>query len=199
MSEIIRLKKPNTRTCDILLDSSLAHEIREIQVEIERLEKRTKGAKSSSLANPDMNSLDSLREKLEKKEDEAQEHTASFTFQDIGRKRYDDLLKEHPPSDEEKKEYKDAGGEGVLNYSFMTFPQALVSATAINPTISSEEADQIFNEWSEGDLEILFNTALIACKEPTSLPKFGAGTVTTPSSEPNSTTALNEESPTPDS
>lgn len=200
MAEIRQLKKPNRRSCFILLDSELAHRIREVEGEIHKLEVRAKqGRGTSSLADTHQKDLESLREQLEDLSERADESTVEFVFQDIGRKRYDELIRDNSPPDEQKKEYKDAGGEGVLTYNFDTFPPKLVSTCAIEPEISEQEATQIFDEWSEGDLEVLFTTAMLACKEPTSLPKSRAGTATTPDSEPNSTTALNGESPTPSS
>lgn len=198
ISEIIRRKKPNTRSCYILLDSALAHEIQELQDEIDTLEKRVKfgRTRTDSLADTTLSRLDSLREQLEAKEQEAEEFLVKFKFQDIGRKAYDELVRDNRASEDEKKEYKDAGGEGVLQYSTSSFPPKLVSAACIQPKIGEGEAFQIFDEWSEGDLELLFTTALLACKEPTSLPKSRAGIAKTQDSEQNSTTALNEESPT---
>lgn len=200
MSEIIRLKKPNTRSCHILLDSALAHELNELEREIEKLERkievRNRSGRGGSLADSSIKELDRLREEFEVKEEEAEGFTVEFTFQDIGRKRYDELVKENRPTDEEKKEYKEAGGEGVLAYSTETFPARLVALTSVSPKISEEEAFQIFDEWAEGDLETLFTTALLVCKEPTSLPKSRAGTAKTRASQPNSTTAPNEEFPT---
>lgn len=200
MSEILKLKKPNVRSCHILLDSSLAHEIQELQFQVEKLETKLKNkGHSSSLADRDRPNLEKLKEELEQKEEEAEEFTVEFKFQDIGRKKYDELVRDNRPTDEEKKEYKDAGGEGILQYSYLNFPPKLVAAASLEPKITLEEAEQIFEEWSEGDLEYLFTTALLACKEPTSLPKSRAGIAKTQGSEQNSTTALNGESPTPSS
>lgn len=199
MSEIKRIKKPNQRSCHILLDSSLSHRIDEKVREIELLERRQKGKIGGSLADTTVKELEQLIAELETLEEEAAEYTVEFTFQDIGRRAYDDLLKEHRPSEDEKKEYKEAGGEGVLGYSTATFPIALISRCSLTPKITIQEAEEIFNEWSEGDIELLFMTALTACKEPTSLPKSRAGTARTRALQQNSTTALSEESPTPDS
>lgn len=199
MEEVLRLKKPNTRTCHILLDSSLAHEIGELEAEIERLEKRETHNKTPSLSGESNKKIDSLKEELEELEDRADEMTVPFTFQDIGRKRYDELIRENQPSDEEKKEYKEAGGDGVLAYSTETFPPKLIAECSVSPKISEDDAIKIFEEWSEGDLQVLFTTALLACKEPTSLPKSRADTVTTQDLQQSLTSALNEESPTPNS
>lgn len=195
MSEIIRLKKPNTRSCHILLDSSLAHEVQELEREISRLENKARFSKSS-LADTTPQKLDRLKEELERKMEEAENYVVEFRFQDVGRKRYDELVRENPPTDEEKKEYKEMGGEGALTYSLSSFPPKLVSLTNVEPGITEEEAFAIFDDWSEGDLETLFTTALLVCKEPTSLPKSRAGIAQMDDSEQSLTTQPSEESPT---
>lgn len=199
MGEILRLKKPNTRKCTILLDSSLNHQLDEIDREIELLQRKLQAGGSKSLADGTQKRLNELVEQYEKLEEEAEEFTVEFTFQDIGRKGYDALVRDNPPSDEEKAEYKAAGGEGILPYSFNNFPPKLISECSVSPKISLEEAEAMFEEWAEGDLELLFNTALLCCKEPTSLPKSRAGIEKTRASQLNSTTAPNEESPIPSS
>jgi len=201
MAEIKRLKKKNTRKVAILLDSSLSHQIDEKVKQIEDLTRKMSGSRglASTLADTVPQDLDRLEDELEALEREAEEYTVEFMFQDIGRLAYDELVKENRPTEEEKQEYKDQGGEGVLAYSTTTFPPLLVHKCAIEPTITLNEAKEIFDEWAEGDLELLFTCALLVCKEPTSLPKSRAGTAKTRASRRNSTTQHDLESHTQDS
>ncbi len=198
ISEIRRLKKPNTRKCTILLDSSLAHEIGELEAEIEAMGK-FQNTQRTSLADSTNKDIEALLENLDNLREEAESLTVIFTFQDIGRRNYDDLVTAHKPTDEEKQEYKEAGGEGVLAYSTLTFPPALVHETVIEPKIPIDEATEIFEDWAEGDIELLFTTALMVCKEPTTLPKSKAGIAKMRASQQKLTTALNEDSPIPNS
>lgn len=198
ISEIRRLKKPNTRKCTILLDSSLAHEIGELEAEIEAMGK-LQNTQRTSLADTTNKDIEALLEDLDSLREEAESLTVVFIFRDIGRRNYDDLVTAHKPTDEEKQEYKEAGGEGVLAYSTLTFPPALVHETAIEPKIPIDEATEIFEDWAEGDIELLFTTALMVCKEPTSLPKSKAGIVKMRDSQQKSTTAPSKDSLTPSS
>jgi hypothetical protein len=199
MTEILRLKKPNTRKCVILLDSSLTHQMDEVDREISKLQREVERSRSTTLADSTQKKIDELLTQYELLEDEYEELSVEFTFQDIGRRVYDELVRENRPTEEEKKEYKDAGGEGVLPYSTESFPPLLVHKTAISPKIPLDDAKLMFEQWAEGDLETLFTTALLVCKEPTSLPKSRAGIAKIRDSRQNSTTAPNEESPTPNS
>lgn len=197
MAEIRNLKKPNIRKCVVLLDSSLSHLIDEKAAEIERLKRGV--SRPSSLADRTGAQIDKLEAELEELENQAAELSVEFSFRDLGRKAYDSLLAAHPPTDEDQEMWKNAGGEGKLAYSLSTFPPALISAASVEPEISIEDAEAIFQDWSEGDLELIFTTALVASKEPTSLPKSRAGTARTRDLQQNSTTALNGESLTQDS
>lgn len=199
MEEILRQKKPNIRKCMILLDSALSHRIDEKAAEIERLERGRSGRLSSTLADTTQTQIDQLTDELEELEREAADLSIEFSFRDLGRKGYDALLSEHPPTPEDKEMWSNAGGEGKLAYSLVTFPPALVSATSLEPKISIKEAQTMFEDWGEGDLELLFTTALMACKEPTSLPKSRAASARTRASQRNLSTALSEESPTANS
>lgn len=198
MGEILRLKKPNEKSCMIVLDPSLQHELDEVEAELEMLDRNQNriNRTGGSLADDTNKRIEELLSKYADLEEQAEDVTVEFRFQDIGRRRYDELVHKHPPTDEEKKEYKDAGGEGVLPYSFNTFPPALVAATSLEPKITEVEATEMFSTWSEGDLEHIFNTALLVCKEPSSVPKSRPGIEKIRGSLRNSTTAPSEESPT---
>jgi len=166
MADIIAAKKPNTRTIDIILDSDLAGEIQLKTAELAQAKN-----KRTSLAdgiNPLEQELDALYEK-------AADIAVTFTFQDIGRKSFDEMVIKHQPTAEQKKFMADMGG-GILEYNTDTFPPALMAAAAIDPEMTVEEAESIFDTWGSGDAEILFTTALLVCKERTSLPLSRNGT-----------------------
>ena len=169
MDDILNAKKPNTRTIDIILDSDLALEIQMKTLELEQAKARSKGKKSLA------EGTGSLEKELDELFEKAADTVATFTFQDMGRKSFDALLVAHQPTVKEKKTVADQGG-GILEYSQETFPPALIAATAIDPVITLEEAEQIYNTWSSGDAEILFTAAILVCKERASFPLSRNGT-----------------------
>jgi hypothetical protein len=198
MEEIRRLKKPNEKKVPILLDSELGSAITEKHRELDKLKANSMRG-NRSLADPTKKQIAALEEEIDQLEEQAEEVTVVFTFRDIGRKKYDDLVGAHKPSAEQKKEYKENGGQGVLAYDPETFVPALISACASDPEIPLEEAEQIAEEWGEGDIEALFFGAMAACKERTSVPLSKKDTEMTRISPSNSTTAPSEESDTPSS
>lgn len=226
MEEIIRRKKPNRASCDILMDPDIKHRIERKQAEVDKLKSKIEWAKSKrnapSLADrgprEDEEKLTGLEEELMELYELADEETVTFTFQDIGRLPYDTLIAQHPPTPEQIKEYEaeakrmgmslaEAGG---LAFNPQTFPPALMAAASYEPEISAKQSIEIFGGvwkegtdeeehfpgWSEGDTEKMFFTAMQACKERTSIPFTKPGIEGTPDSGPNLTTVPNEESPT---
>jgi len=168
IADILARKKPNVRSIDIALDSDLASEIRATEREIEEAKRKRRG---KSLADGGTTVLEA---KLEELMERAAEESVTFTFQDIGRRALDQLISEHHPTPDQKNRVAELGG-GILEYNIDTFPPALIAATAIDPELSIEDAQQIFDEWGAGDAEILFTQALLVCRERTSHPLFKSG------------------------
>lgn len=166
MADIIAAKKPNTRTIDIVLDTDLANEIKLKEQELGQAKSRRRDLAHG--VGPIEVELDELYER-------AADIAVTFTFQDMGRKPFDDLILAHPPTSQQKQHIADLGG-GVLEYNIDTFPPALLAATAIDPVMTVEEAETIFNEWGSGEAELLFSVALMVCKERASVPLSRSGT-----------------------
>lgn len=181
--EIIRLRKPNEKSVEILLEPTLKEAIEQKTAEVEHAV-RMEGRRGKSL---DQKGAEKLQEELDALIEEAQSETVTFLFRDIGRKRLDALVLANPPSDEQKQQWKDEGNSGVLGYNLETFPPALIAATAIDPSLTLLESQQICDEWGGGDIEALFYGALAACKERTSIPLSKRGFARTNNSLSNST------------
>jgi hypothetical protein len=77
------------------------------------------------------------------------------TLKAIGSKAYDDLLASNPPTNEQKREGQ--------TYNAETFAPALISACAVTPALTVEQATEIWTstEWSRGELTELY----LACVE----------------------------------
>lgn len=167
ISDILRDKKPNTKTVDIVLDSDLAGEIQFKEQELAQMRMK-KGRSLADGVGPLETELDALYES-------AADIAVTFTFTDCGRKPFEELLMAHPPT-KDQKDHVAATGGGILEFNIHTFPPALLALTASDPEMSLEEATEIFDTWSSGDAEALFSTALLVCKERTSVPLSRSGT-----------------------
>lgn len=184
ITDILARKKPNIRSIDICLDSDLAAEIQALEREIDQAKRKRGKSLADGTARLEVQ-LDELYER-------AAAESVTFTFQDIGRKAFDELVMAHPATKDQKERVAELGG-GILEYNIDTFPPALLAATAIDPEMTVEDAQQIFDVWGSGDAEILFTQALLVCKERTSVPLSRNGTGPTVDSDLRSNTVPSEE------
>lgn len=170
IDDILSRKKPNVRIVEICLDSDLAAEINEVERELEQA-KMKRNRQGRTLAD----STGALQTRLDELMERAAEESVSFTFKDIGRRAFDQLIMDHPPSKAQKDRHAEMGG-GLLEYDIDTFPPALIAATCADPKMTIEDAERIFDEWGSGEAEYLFAQAILVCKERTSLPLSKNGT-----------------------
>lgn len=66
-----------------------------------------------------------------------------FTFRALGRRKYRELLEEHP-------------GEPGVKFDLGTFPRALIAACAVDPVMTPTDVDRLFDVLNEGAVEVLF-------------------------------------------
>lgn len=93
----------------------------------------------------------------------------TLLFRAIGMRAYDDLLALHPPT----KEQAAAGA----SYNGDTFGPALVAAVCIEPNLSEADTIEMWesDDWSRGDLAILWEAALEVNMRGFNVPFSGRG------------------------
>lgn len=178
MADILATRQPNRRSADILLRPDLRQELERLEKEYQLAVAKRDSKRTRVLSDSTQGHIARLEEQISDLYDEIADNTVTFVFQDIGNKAWDAALNmpEHRPTPEQIAQWKELGMEekmGKLAYNTETFTAWVISATAVDPTISLEEANEIVNTWSEGDVEALFFAAVAACKEKTSIP-FGS-------------------------
>jgi len=195
IEEIRRRKKPLSATIEISLDPDLTREMVALEAQIERAQSRSNIAQGAaglagarSLA--DLPDVEQLQADLDALWVRAREESAiqAFVFKDPGRKAYDDLVTACPPSDEQKQEWRDGGGDGSLAYDPDLFVPRLMALCATSPEMTEADAEALCDEWSTGDITKLFNGALSVCLGVAPVPKSPrllTDTVEILSSEPN--------------
>lgn len=94
-------------------------------------------------------------------EEELRDSEVEFRFRALGRRRYNELLADHPPTDKQKQEAADA--DAVLAYNPDTFPPLLLAASCVEPTdMDVDDWSDIWENWSEGQVGPLWRTCLAA-------------------------------------
>jgi hypothetical protein len=98
------------------------------------------------------------------------------TLRAIGSKTYDVLVGMHPPTADQKKE--------GASYNPDTFGPALISACAVSPVMTPNEAKELWEseEWSRGEVMELFVAAVEVCSKGLDVPFSATGSDTTPPS-----------------
>ena len=173
-------KQPATKTVEIVLDPDVARAVHEAEDRVDQAEARQR-------LNPDdeaaQNALWTAREELDALRAEAAKGdvVVAVKFRSIGRHAYDDLIRQHPPTDEQQAEAKEAGVE--LNFNTETFPPALVAVSLEEPKMPVEDVVAMWNNanWNAAELTALFNAAVEVNSRRVvlDLGKGSPGTVTT--------------------
>ncbi|WEH18140.1 hypothetical protein [Streptomyces sp. VNUA24] len=78
--------------------------------------------------------------------------TLTLTFRALPRPAWEQLLREHAPTEEQA----DLGHE----YNVETFPAALISASSVDG-MNEAEAQELLDSWSDADAKALFTAALL--------------------------------------
>lgn len=93
----------------------------------------------------------------------ADDESIVFTFRAISRGRYDELVREHPPTDKENREHKEQYGANAP-YS-ESFGPALISECLEDPELSESETIEALTNLHNTEVLELFQTALVTCTE----------------------------------
>ena len=158
-------KKPVIRKVWIALDDEVAEEFQEA------ISKRD-SLKSIHRVRPDDKTIASDLHVAEQacKEAEAKfrESAALFKFKSIGRVAFDKMIKNHPPTAEEKREVAEAGGDpSELQWCVETFSVALTAACSLEPKMTVAEVQELWDDdnWTQAEAAAMFNAALQANME----------------------------------
>ena len=91
----------------------------------------------------------------------------TITFEAIGRDKFEAMLDEHTPENEEGTK------EGQVEDPD-TFGPAIISASAIEPELALEDVQKMWDTWNRTELNILYRTALEA-NTKTAVKRLGEG------------------------
>ncbi|MFF3976965.1 hypothetical protein [Streptomyces sp. NPDC001828] len=78
--------------------------------------------------------------------------TVTLTFRALPRPVWEQLLREHPPSEQQ--------AEQGMEYDVETYPAALISASSVDG-MTVEEAQELLDAWADSEAKALFTTALM--------------------------------------
>lgn len=83
-----------------------------------------------------------------------------------GRRAFETLVAEHEPADEDHDDARKMTGqpEALAGWHSDTFIPALISACAATPTVTVEQATEMYEEWNDAEVGDLFAAALLVSR-----------------------------------
>lgn len=109
---------------------------------------RIKPAKPRPALADEWDAYDAAAKKADDFADEANPRGVTVTLRTIGRKRWAELIKEHPPREDDAADVR----QGV---NLDTFPEALVPVSITAPTFGDGELDEFLDAISPAEFETL--------------------------------------------
>lgn len=166
LSDLLDRKQPQRRTVSLPLDPSMVE-----RVEAARHAARVArvAASQSEEGGDDYEALKALvvekEEDLAKAEDEWVANLAHFVFEGLGRRKFEALTVEHPPTREQRDRAKAVGGFASWNPD--EFAPALISACLVEPKLSTAEVRELWDHpaWNQAELGELFEAAIFVCRD----------------------------------
>lgn len=109
----------------------------------------------------DQEQLEKAKADLEAVKAAIEEEGLVLTFKAVGRKRFDELILEHPVGEETREEQKDLPEAERAIFDPATFWPALLAETVLSDMTAEEWREEVFegSEWNGAELKLLRDTA----------------------------------------
>jgi hypothetical protein len=184
--ELKARRKPREDSIGVPIDQQLLEQIAELERAIE----------IQKVLDSQLNRIPEAP-KTQKRLDELQTIAADaaewFTFRELPRKVFKELVRQHPPLDERGK----PGGKGRWNEE--TFAPALIAASCVSHDFTEAQWTELWDEWGAWIMYPLFACAYQVNEDDSQVPFGSRKSGGTRDSATNSTSADGSESPTPTS
>ena len=165
-------KKPRQASIPIVLDDDALEAYRLAEQEYEGAKLLAQVASGEKATEEAFTRLKEAEAALDAAAEVLEANVVVMKFQAIGRKVYDALLHEHPPTDQQVAEAKERG-EDAPAYNFDTFAPALIAASCITPDdLTIEDVQRMYDEWNTAEIMQLWVGAL-AANSQSSAPDLG--------------------------
>lgn len=172
IEDILASAKLPERTVQICLRGDLQAEFEDLERQLTAAQASDEdtlggGAKAREVADL----IEVVREQMT-------EHTTVFRFMGLSARAYSDLLAQHKPTEQQKRDGAD------LNWE--TFPLALIAACAVDPKMSPEQAERLNDAVTNRQWDDLFNAALACNRQAVDVPFSLSASAIRAASAPNS-------------
>lgn len=155
-------KKPNTQKVRIALDPEIAEEFSEAVSRLEIAKIRHNARPNDEGATQQ---LLEAQEEVDRLKPLYLENSTEFVFKAIGRKKYEELVLAHPPTDAQRKQVADMGEDPKqLGWNSDTFPPLIVADSVRSPKMTRTDVKEMWDsdEWNAAELRDLLQAAVMA-------------------------------------
>jgi hypothetical protein len=141
---------PDSELVDAYNQAAQAFESMRLTAEADLERARTRVLRDANAEKDEVARQEEIRQQYLAARKAFEDDTLYIIVRSCGRKRYDRIVAEHPPTDEDDAQFKELyGTDAKCPYHFDTFAPALVAACAIEPEMTYEQAMSLF----EGEYE----------------------------------------------
>lgn len=162
--EVLDRKKPIEHTVPIALESRFADALAEAEGALEKLERDHRLGRVSVEELHERAPV--LQAAIDAAQEEYDENSVKFTAKALGRRKLDELVKQHAPTEEQQAAFQElvknaplAAKNGELPYNTETLPPALLAAALVEPAFTLDEARELWDsdDWSDAELATILN------------------------------------------
>lgn len=138
-------KKPVEREITIYLTDDGLEEYQQVKQEVARM-KMLRNSWREEIREDRENELEALQEKLDEMEEAMEADAVKMLFRSIGRQAFQDLMDEHPPTEEDHAEAVAVSGDDKAKAQFHheSFAPLLVQMSLVTPELSLEQVRSLF-------------------------------------------------------
>jgi len=180
VSEILSGRKPRTKSIRLILDGPATDELERARTELanaQRLDKKADDDGTGTLATGSL--VPDAERRYKEIEAGILEDAVVFTFKAIPRKTLERLRNENPPNDLQWEVYKERSKANPLvqppTFDSDSIAPGLIYEALVDPELSLEEAEQLWDELSDGEAAQLYDAAWEVSMEAATIPLSATG------------------------
>lgn len=187
VADVLAARSPRTTKVRLILDGVSSAELEALKNDLSnlRLQERVSGA-NETLASQ----IPLAERRIAEAEAELIKNTVEFTFAAIGRGALDTIKAKYPPSPKQWELFHEQsaanplpGGVSPPTFDGEAMAAEFLSAAAVDPEMTVEEAEALWDALSDGEAAVLWNAAWSVNMEAATVPLSVAASERTGSSE----------------
>lgn len=105
---------------------------------------------------------DADAEVIEAARQRVEDTAVRFYFRGLSPTRYNKLLADHPATEQDHERVQARGLGDTARWALDDFPKALILAACVEPALTEDDVDEMWDTWNDAELGAVFEVALAA-------------------------------------